>query len=331
MEKQEAAQRAEVEHQMTRREVEVLHAAEKRNRASVSTPIQRAAAPPSQPQIDALTKTCQALEEERDDAEHQLQRAKKAIEMEKDRAELLMEENLLLKKRIRENREHYTRFKSQSPIYSTPRDVYATPIRRAVPRYPGSTSAGTSDALNVLVSAASEYHNNGDSVTVPTTPSRARANKVKQGHVRGAQSLSSLHATPARSRPATSDGFLDPRQPFSGPGSQLVNESSERERHDRDSTISVSDDEIEDIPHSQASSLAAEMLRRNPTGERVFQGAERSSNLLQSKILGPVKKPGIERSKGRKRGGSWSESEMKEKKARMNDSIGLGIESWSRA
>src|SRR6202000_2979180 len=105
--------------------------------------------------------------------------------------------------------------------------------------------------------------------------------------------------------------------PFSAPASQLVIESAERERHDRDSTISISDAEEaasdDNIQQSQASSMASEMLRRNPGSQeslRLSQGAERSSNLLQSKLFGPIKKP----SHPTKRGASFGESDMKAKK-----------------
>jgi hypothetical protein len=321
METHEAAQRAEVEHQMTKREVEVLQASEQRHRAALSaTP--RHSAPPSQPQIEALTKTCRSLEEERDEAEVRLNRAKKLIELEKDKAELLVEENLMLKRRIRENREHFTRMKSQSPNYATPRDLFTTPQRRAPPRFPESSS-------NIAALLAADQVLSGEVMSVPSTPTRTHTSKLKQGHTRGAHSLSSLHSTPVRTRPLTADG-LDLRFPMSAPGSQLVNESAERERHDRDSTISMSDAEEEsenDVIHSQASDLATEMLRRNPASQeslRLSQGAQSSSNLLQSKLLGKVSKPS-------KRRGSFDNGDMRSKKAKYGGAVGLGIDSWRQA
>ena len=128
MESQEAAQRAEIEHQMTRREVEVLQAAEHHHRRTQSaTP--RVLQQPAQPQIDALLRTCKDLEEEKNEIEHRLQKAKRIIEQEMDKSELLYEENLMLKRRIRENREHFTMLR-QSPAFSTPRNDFATPQRR---------------------------------------------------------------------------------------------------------------------------------------------------------------------------------------------------------
>ncbi len=332
METHEAAQRAEVEHQMTRREVEVLQAADHRHRVALSaTP--RSSLPSQQPQVDALARTCQDLEDERDEYAQRLQRAKKLIELEKDKAELLMEENSMLKRRIRENREHFTRLKSHSPIYATPRDAYTTP-RRAPPRFPESASSHQPFAALL----AADQVLNGESISVPSTPTKSASSKLKHGHTRGAHSLSSLHTTPVRTRPVTSDGFANTRYPLSAPSSQLVNESAERERHDRDSTISISDAEDggsdDDVIQSQASSLATDMLRKNPASQeslRLSQGAERSSNLLQTKLFGNVKKPVIGEQRPVKRSGSFGDAEIKAKKAKLHQAVGLGIKSWTRA
>ena len=330
IESQESSQRAEVEHNMTRREVEVLQAADHKHRAAVSQ-MPRSSQPPSQAQsqIDILTRTCQELEQERDEAEKRLRKAKKIIELEKDRSELIMEENLLLKKRIRENREHFTRMKSQSPIYATPRDAYTTPQRKAVPKWVDSTPRHEPFAALL----AADQVLSQESLSVPGTPTHPSMAKLRQGHTRGAHSLSSLHSTPVRGRPATSDGY-----PYSAPGSQLINESAERERHDRDSTISVSDDEdnlsMDDIPHSQASSLATQMLRKNPGSQeslRMSQSAEHSSSLLQTKLLGKAKKAGVNRSRASKRQASSGEAESPAKKAKLGEGVGLGIGTWGKA
>ncbi|OCT45056.1 hypothetical protein CLCR_05878 [Cladophialophora carrionii] len=326
MESEEAAQRAEIEHQMTRREVEVLQAAEYKHR----TMSQRNSLPPPHPQIEALTATCKALEEERDEGERRLARAKKLVELQRDRCELLEEENHLLKKRIRENREHFTRLKSMSPSYTTPRDAFTTPQRKPVPQFPQSAP----NVSNIAALLAAGEVLSGESLSVPSTPTRTHTSKLKHGHTRGAHSLSSLQTTPLQTRPKTQEGYPEPMVPFSAPASQLVIESAERERHDRDSTISISDVEEavsdDNVQQSQASSMASEMLRRNPGSQeslRLSQGAERSSNLLQSKLFGPIKKSG----QSNKRGPSSEEIDIKAKKAKVAQGVGLGIESWSQA
>lgn len=331
MEAQESSQRAEIEHQMTKKEVEVLQAAEQRHRAALSVAA-RTSAPPQSVQIDALTQTCKSLEEERDEAERRLERAKRLIELEKDRSELLAEENLLLKKRIRENREHFTRFKSQSPKLSTPRDLYTTPHRRAPPPFPESTSSHQPFAALL----AADQVLSGESLSVPSTPTKSQTTKVKLGHTRGAQSLSSIHTTPIRARPVTAEGITHNTYPSSAPASQYIG-VEEPGRHDRDSTISVSDAEDrfsdDEIEPSQASSMAADMLRKIPGSQeslRLSQGAERSSNVLQSKLFGKIKKPTAISQASIKRRGSFDDV-ASGKKARFDQGVGLGIDSWNRA
>ena len=324
IESQESAQRAEIEHQMTRREVEVLHAADHRHRATKSaTP--HASQPPFQPQIDGLTRRCADLQADNEDLERRLRRAKKLIESQADRSELLLEENLLLKKRIRENREHFSRMKSQSPLYATPRNEFATPSRKSVPRFP--------DNGNIAALLAADQVLN-EAASVPSTPTKVGSSKT-QGHARGAHSLSSLQSTPVRSRPATADAsfYSNPRLSYSAPQSQTVPESSERDRRDRDSTISVSDDEEaitdDDLPQSQASSLATNMLRRNPGSQpspSQTASAERSSHLLQTKLFGAVKKAGLDRTAASgKRKSSFGEPDVAAKKTKLGEGVGLGI------
>lgn len=328
METQESSQRAEIEHQMTRKEVEVLHAAEQRHRAAL-TIAARNSAPPSTAQIDSLTQTCKSLEDERDEAERRLGRAKRLIELEKDRSELLAEENEMLKRRIRENREHFTQIKSQSPNWNTPRGTFTTPHRRPVQRYPDTSSSHQPFAALL----AADQVLSGESLSVPSTPTKTHASKLKHGHTRGAHSLSSLHTTPARTRPVTSDGFGDTKYPMSAPGPHF-RESAERERTDRDSTISVSDAEEDfsddEIRQSQASSLATDMLRKNPGSQeslRLSHGAEKSSNVLQSKLFGNVKKPAASGSTAKRRG-SFDDGAIQAKKARLEKAVGLGIDAW---
>ena len=330
METQESAQRAEVEHLMTRREVEILQAAEQKHRSGL-TNASRTSQTPSQTQVDTLAKSCQELEDDRDELERRLRKAKKLIELEKDRSELLLEENSLLKKRIRENREHFSRMKSVSPIYATRRDAFTTPQRKTLPHYPDSTPSHAPFAALL----AADQVLNGESMSVPSTPTRSHVAKARQGHTRGAHSLSSLHTTPARLRPVTSDGLPDPLLAYTAPGSQLMTESAERVRHDRDSTISVSDDDEAmsdgDVGQSQASSLATSMLRKNPGSQeslRLSQSAEQSSNLLQTKLFGHVKKPGVRRNT-RKRQTSTGDGHITAKKARYTEGVGLGIGAWS--
>ena len=89
--------------------------------------------------------------------------------------------------------------------------------------------------------------------------------------------------------------------------------------------------ETEEVGQSQASSLATNMLRKNPTafeGMRASQDAEQTSNLLQSKLFGNVKKSADEQAAATKlkRAYGFSDAVPKSKKMRADNQVGLGIE-----
>ena len=385
IEASEAAERAEVEHMMTRREVEVLQAEMYKHRLQASQMPRSNHQPNLQPQIDALTTQVSDLEADRDELERKLHKAKKLIEQEQDRADFLSEENTLLKRRIRENREHFTRMKSQSPMITaqslttTPGASqvpassfaahFATPARKAAPRFPDSARSmpsGTGSHAPFAALLAADQVLSGESqsisASVPSTPTRtshphAKSHRQSQGHMRGAQSLSSLPQTPSRARPMTADGpgtylarniFEAQRMAYSAPNTQSAAMSNERDRdrHDRDSTISVSDIEDsarggdddneeavtdEELPQSQASSLATSMLRKNPGAEtQISQGGavKEQSTMLQSKLFANVgvKKAGLQAPvKGKRQASGELEGSPRKK---GSEAVGLGIGTW---
>lgn len=337
----EAVKRAEVEHQLARREVEILQSTEYRNRhgqAALNTP---QASPNNQ--LDAALKRNKDLENTNATLERRLRRAKKLIEDEKDKFELLSEENSLLKKRIRDNRDHFTRMFDNRSLSSSPRAEFQTPKHKNSPRYPDSARSHVSkvngqDPFAALLAADQVL--NGETASVPSTPTRIKAPKQKQyhGHTRGTHSLSSLPATPSRTGQAYNDNrFVTPiskrhgnsQLSYSSPASRTIQEEDvDHDRHDRDSTISASDVEEavtdDDVPASQASSLATSMLRRFPGSSQeevpVPANIGKSSTLLQSKIFGQVKKPGVDRSiEHLKRKVSYSHDANSAKKMRVDE------------
>lgn len=326
LETSQAAERAEVENQLSRRQVDFLRGKQNKPGAKSSYSSSTAVQPPSMDEV--LTQTVRDLESQCEALEELCDQLKREKESQAERIQSLSEHNTLLVNRIRENREHFTRIRERSPNFVTPREAFTTPRRRGYSRYQDDTPAhGPFAALIAADQILSQ-----ETVSVPSTPTRNYPARVKHGHTRGAHSLSAIH-TPKNDRPNTSDGFLGSQLLLSAPGSQLVNESAERERHDRDSTISVSDHENigmqGELTQSQASSLAADMLRRNPTGFepiRSSQDAEKSSNLLQSKILGTVKKLSGNSSASLKRAYGFKDGTSKSKKMRQDDKVGLGIE-----
>jgi hypothetical protein len=356
VEREESAQRAEIENHMTRREVEVLQSAEHHRGALSATP--RITQRPVQTEISALereceklkeenkklSKKCEELQEQNGDFEVKLQRAKNLIEKVMDKTESLFEETKMLKERIRQNRQHFNLMR-QSPAFPSlalpPHNTspeFATPQRITAPQSADSArsraDSHTADPFAALLAA--DQMLSREPTSLPTTPTRSASSGFQQGHTRGAYSLSSLQITPLQPRPAmareqTYENRNGPARPvtFSAPNKQLVGLPEDKERRDRDSTISVSEEEVitdDELLPSQASSLATSMLRQNAGSQestRLPENAGASSKVLQSKLFGHVKKAKL----GRKRHASFATSESP-KKNKLAEGVGLGIGNW---
>ncbi|KAJ9405045.1 hypothetical protein DTO045G8_7218 [Paecilomyces variotii] len=333
----EAVKRAEVEQQLARREVEILQSSEYRDRHS--TPASKTSA--LNDQLQTALRRNQDLERVNATLETRLRRAKRLIQEEKEKFELLEEENGLLKKRIRDNREHFSRMIDQGSLSSSPRAEFQAPQRKPISTYPENTEShlsrgGSHDAFAALLAADQVL--NGESASVATTPDRNQ--RRHSGHVRGAHSMSSLPATPSRSRAFYEAQYMTPgSKQFDGRVkiSDIVSHErqAERDGHDRDSTISASDAEEavidEDVPPSQASSMATNMLRRYPGDHsaRAPANVGRSNNLLQTKLFGRVQKAGVERPSPSKRKADFEEDKsVTAKKTKAPANVGLGIGPW---
>lgn len=316
------AERAEVERQLSRTQLDFLRGKQRVQNIKLPSISATAVQPPTP--FGGISHTMRELENHCNNLEELCHQLKQEKELQAERIQSLSEHNTLLVNRIRENREHFTRIRDRSPNMYTPREVYTTPRRKTYAKYQDDTPAhGPFAALIAADQILSQ-----ETASVPSTPTRKTAQRAK-GHTRGAHSLSSIQA---RDRGAVSDPFLGPQLMLSAPSSQVANESAMRERHDRDSTISVSDDErpssAGEVNQSQASSLATSMLRKNPKafeGMRASQDAEQSSNLLQSKLFGNVKKSGNDYSKLKRQYG-FEDTTPKRRKIRSDEQVGLGIE-----
>ncbi|OJD21581.1 hypothetical protein ACJ73_07076 [Blastomyces percursus] len=380
----EAIKRAEVEQKLARREVEILQSVEYRHRRGLSLEKSPELSPKT-PQPDATMRRIKELEDANITLERRLRRAKRIIEEETDKNELLCEENSRLKKRIRENREHFTLMLDHGSLMPSPQPELLTPQRKTTStRYPDSARShvsrvGSQDPIAALLAAGQVLH--GENVSVHSTPSRNHIHKSNnhhhqahsqphshnpdQEHTRVNHLVSSFPVTPQRSRNTESRGhFFTPinkRTPDSRhshrhnhPLSISSRERDERDRHDRDSTISASEDDEEaltdeDVPASQASSLATSMLRRYPGSSQEQQqqrqqqhssmpsNLSKSSSILQTKLFGQVKKAGVERGGSGENGnnslkrkaagnGYASEKDIAAKKLRAGEAFGLGIQ-----
>jgi hypothetical protein len=109
-----------------------------------------------------------------------------------------------------------------------------------------------------------------------------------------------------------------------------------------DETDEEEEHEVDDrVGESHASQMATSMLRRAPDVPDVSAG--KSSGLLQTKLFGKVKKPGIEGSPtisklGKRKNGrdeeetyGYAEHGGEVKKVKTSKGIGLGIGGWADA
>ena len=361
IETSESAMRAAVEHEMTRREVDVLQKPAHRRSNTLSSSAQ-----PRNPDEHStslveitLQRRCEQLNRLNASLATRFRRAKKMIMYHESKNLDLAEDNQRLRQRIRENRQHINQFRNSGAL-----SIAATSRNELVPQHPKSTprfsnsarsnvplrNVGTSRQDPFAALLAADQVLNGESVSVPSTPIQNHASKLHLGHTRGTHSLSSLPTTPARSGAGTADSplftpvnrvTLDSVYSHSAPPVRIVRADEERRREERDSTISASDNEDEaytddDVPQSQASQAATHMLRRSPTRQAETIGtpvkAIHSSALMQGKLFGQVKKAGVSRytdSRKRKVIGDDAERDVNDlKRSRMSEGVGLGIGHW---
>lgn len=339
----EAAQRAEAEHDLTRREVEVLQAGSPEMRLRLTMqPDPRSPLAQVQRHLETTITHSQELEGDNAVLQRRLKQAKKVIKHLDGKNAQLVEDNRRLRDRIRQNREHFNGLRQPFP------DAPATEplLQRKSP----SAATRSRNPLDALLMADQILH--GEPTSLPTTPSPHRAIRYS-GHTRGTHSLSSLPTTPLRSRHLTSDELL--RTPvnqiistssyapnFTAParptGSvEFMGQARDRPRHDRDSTISASEDEGDDddeealtdenLPASHASQTASHMLRRY-SGPKTQEGSARGKQqrLVQKKLTGKATKGANTRKASQQVKGDAAPSR---KKARVDkDNVGLGIGGW---
>ncbi|KAI4139946.1 MAG: hypothetical protein L6R39_006031 [Caloplaca ligustica] len=358
----EAAKRAEVERDMALREHQVLQESPRRLGHSTSPNSPQASA---QRHLDLALKKCRQLQYDNDQLERRMHSARKLIRDLSAKNEDLLEDNNLLRQRIKQNREHLNAMRSSGAISvnGTPFTDFGTPLYRT-PKTPATARSSqainnppsSQGAFDALLIAGQVLNNEANSM--PSTPTRTKPRKFNQPHhMRGAHSLSSLPSTPNRSRPLTADNALltptpqrtlNPRASLSVSNKHIAPEKSREQsphREDRDSTISASEDEGEQyVPASQASQRATDMLRRSMNSKdgspRPKQNPKSSQSLRhepsQTKLLGHVKKhraDGVERIDKRVGSGSvYEDIRHSPKKAKISnsrrESVGLGIDRW---
>lgn len=256
MQADEEAKRAAVEHEMTRREIQVLRMAEdsRQTRRDLN-----AAAESSQAKYLQLRQWHDAALQEIEKLKKRAKLAKKVIQQKEDEIISLTDERELLLRRIRENREHFHMLCSPGgafhgaltpkiPAAATPQQHRATP--RQTPRSYRLENDTNQAGFAALLQALS--HDNNSAPSTPTSATRPPP-RMPPKHNRGVQSLSSLPTTPT-ARPRGERSALlpsidlvpqtEPVPRVSAPG-RLAPETprTQHGRKSRESTISADDNE----------------------------------------------------------------------------------------
>ena len=351
----EAAQRAAVEHEITRREVDVLQA------KSPMPGFRPLGCEDSQThqlithQLDLATRHAQQLETENLHLQQRFKQAKRLIKQQHAKNEELAEDNKLLRQRIKQHRDHMDAMQSSGVVSfaNRRRGSFNSPSQRTGARPLPKAQTGGQGAFDALLFAGQVL--NGETASVPSTPTHLRPPRFQLGHSRASHSLSSLPITPTPTRAKQSlkrdlahtppDRIIQaPFQSFSAPHTRLSTHREERNRDDRDSTISASDNEEaytdDDVPASQASNLASNMLRNSAIS--TSHGIPTPGTGTHEKMASPgrfsgkkMPQPNFQSPELRRfpvEGESAGEEARKRKKAKLasmsSERLGLGIGMW---
>ncbi|KAJ5683144.1 hypothetical protein N7462_006309 [Penicillium macrosclerotiorum] len=268
----EAVKRAEVEHQLAKREVEILQSAEYRSRSRPAEPMTpRHSQSVSTEDYLTTVHRLQELESVNAVLDRRLRHAKRAIDDATARSFELTEQNDMLKRRIADNRIHFSQIYNNGCFSPNMQNELHTICR-----------GEHTDGLAALLFA--------DKFT----------NRIHESHS-SYGTHSSLPVTPNQPRSAGQDrSYLTPAR-------------NARDQYDTDSTVSLS------APESEDEELGAHHPHMRTT-------VPKTSTLLQTKLFGQVKKPGVDRVQTTKRKANSSESTPATKRSRTNAGVGLGIE-----
>ncbi|KAI4917788.1 hypothetical protein J4E85_009880 [Alternaria conjuncta] len=353
MESQESASRMAVELAMAQRELDVLQQAEEKRRNNMVTPeqtYQESANAANAVLLSEMGRQNQMLQSENEELRDMLEQQKRLTEHREGELASLLDENDRLKTRIRKNRDHIAPLLEQIE-QSSPRSNYGTPHqptpRNRVNRVPPALSEESRSQNNFEALLLADKMLSQEVATAPTTPIRQHAPRSRFSHQRGAQSMSSLPQTPNRRAaypqvPRTPPLFVPTNIPQSAPPAHYQAKPSNTRRQSSNSTITASsvdeeeaftDREEDEVPESQASQMARNLLQRAPPTKGMMSAppSTQPTNLVQSKIFGQVKKgSGLTRAGELKRGRMPSTADLRTqtsppKRGRVDQGVGLGI------
>ncbi|KAI5360456.1 hypothetical protein Slin15195_G083800 [Septoria linicola] len=331
-----AIERMSVEARMAQSENEVIHFADQARIAATPAaeegiiPIQKDLYQDMCRQIQLLRDANQNLESER----HQQQ---KMIMQQEHEIASLSDKVALMAERIRANRDSlqkYRRPQLSSRTDQTPRSIYATPQRSAhVHRahhqsQPFAALLQASEMASSQESARKGHTRNTHSMSsLPNTPQRMQGMRGPAHYQTPQAQRHALHV-PATAPHQRSNAMRTPDiygqqslpVPQQGPQSDGTVSASEDDGHDSEAETDIL--EHDEVPESQASLTASQMLRTSQEEmeekRESFKGRgmlNSGSNLRQTTLFGAIRKPNVDR----------SEDGPSAKRARTSPGIGLGI------
>ncbi|TRX89001.1 hypothetical protein FHL15_010123 [Xylaria flabelliformis] len=265
----EDANRANVENEMTRREVEALRSAECARQARRELEVR---VDPVQTKYHELQQAHDALTKDHNELLHRFKSASRLVQQQAEEINVLNEDREMLLNRIRENRQHFHMLCSPGGVFYgalTPKTPSTSPQQhRTTPRQTprsANRSARHENETNAAGFAAllQALKQDNSAPTTPTSANRAVPRAPFRQH-RAAHSMSSLPATP-QSRSRGNHGLLpsidlvprtEPAQRF-GNRVNPQTPTPRKRRKSRESTISAEDEAEETSRMRTLESVAA--------------------------------------------------------------------------
>lgn len=279
----EESKRAAVEHDMVRRQVDILRGSEHSRQAK------REFGSPSDTMTTKyfeLKTSYDAAKEEIDSLQRRIRVAKRVIQQKGEETAGLMEEREMLLNRIRENREHFQMLCGPGGVFHGA----LTPHQSSQPSqsiHAARTHGNEKDVgLEMILQAISQ---NDQNQSAPSTPAQVPRSTPRQNrrHSRNAQSTSSLPTTPVNHPRGEHSVLLpsaklvpqtEPRTMYTQQYFALVTPDRRHRRKSRESTISA--DESEDA--AAAAKRASGAIRTNVSMHTIRRG----DNASESQIFG---------------------------------------------
>lgn len=308
MQADEDAKRAAVEHDMTRREVEVLRMTKNAHQARREL---NAAAESTQVKYRELQAEYEVIVRENEAFQKRIKSATKLIQQQSEERDSLIDERDMLLNRIRENREHFHMLCSpggafhgaltpKTPAATTPQQYRATPRQTPKSAHRDIRRENDSGQGSFAVLLQALNHDN----SAPSTPTAANrpTSRAPPRHTRAVQSLSSLPTTPNSRARGDCSGLLpsvdlvpqtEPPSRYSNSRYALETPAQKRGRQSRESTISADDNNNEELARAALESVAAatqsymsqgsRASRRNQEDEEIFesQASQAASEMLR--------------------------------------------------